>query len=209
MTGARRVPATGAVLLLIDLQKAIDHPSWGGRNNPDAEAQIGRLLHQWRARGWPVWHVRHDSTEPGSHYRAGQPGHDFKPETAPLKGESVIAKRTNSAFIGTDLEARLRANGHSALVVAGVITNNSVEATVRMAGNLGFAVYLVADGCFTFGRADWNGIPRSADEVHAMSLANLDGEYCAVVTADELLAALNASLFSGSDAPMTTPCSNS
>lgn len=73
------------------------------------------------------------------------------------------------------------------MVVAGVITNNSVEATVRMAGNLGFQTWLVADGCFTFGRKDWNGAPRGADEVHAMSLANLDGEYCMVVTAEALL----------------------
>ena len=184
------LPPSGAVLLLIDLQKAIDHASWGVRNNPSAEAQIGRLLAHWRSRGWPVWHVRHDSTEPDSHYRPGQPGNDFKPEVAPVAGEPVFAKRTNSAFIGTDLEQRLRAGGHGALVVAGVITNNSVEATVRMAGNLGFATYLVADGCFTFGRADWNGVSRSADEVHAMSLANLNGEYCTIVTADALISRL-------------------
>lgn len=136
---------------------------------------------------WPVWHVRHDSADAGSHYRPGGPGNDFKPEVAPIAGEPVIPKRTNSAFIRTDLEERLRSGGHQALVVAGVITNNSVEATVRMAGNLGFATYLVADGCFTFGRRDWSGTFRSADEVHAMSLANLDREYCTVVTADALL----------------------
>ena len=66
----------------------------------------------------------------------------------------MIAKRTNSAFIGTDLEARLRAARQSVLVIAGVITNNSVEASVRMAGNLGFNTFLVEDGCFTLlGRA--------------------------------------------------------
>lgn len=181
----------GAVLLLIDLQRAIDHPSWGERNNPDAERQVGRLLAHWRAQGWPVWHVRHDSTDPASHYRPGQPGHEFKPETAPIAGEPIIPKQTNSAFIGTDLEKRLRAHGHDTLVVAGVITNNSVEATVRMAGNLGLQAWLVADGCFTFARTDWNGTPRSAEDVHAMSLANLDGEYCTVVTADALLSALS------------------
>ncbi|MFP3246590.1 MAG: isochorismatase family protein, partial [Paraburkholderia sp.] len=100
-------------------------------------------------------------------------------------------KHTNNAFIGTGLEERLRAGGHTALVVVGVITNNSVEATVRMAGNLGFDTYLVEDGCFTFGRVDWEGRMRSADEVHAMSLANLDGEYCTVVSADELLGDAN------------------
>lgn len=180
------LPPPGAVLLLIDLQRAIDDPSWGARNNPDAEVKIGRLLVHWRSRRWPVWHVRHDSIDPHSHYRPGQPGHEFKPVVAPMAGEPVIPKRTNSAFIGTDLEDRLRAAGHDTLVVAGVITNNSVEATVRMAGNLGFHIYLVADGCFTFGRTDWNGTPRSAEDVHAMSLANLHSEYCTVITADVL-----------------------
>ncbi|MBB5411846.1 nicotinamidase-related amidase [Paraburkholderia sp. HC6.4b] len=180
-------PSAGAVLLLIDLQRAIDHPSWGERNNPAAETQVSRLLAHWRSRGWPVWHVRHDSTEPGSHYRPGQAGHEFKASNVPLPDEPVIAKRTNNAFIGTGLEDRLRAAGHTTLVVAGVITNNSVEATVRMAGNLGFDTYLVADGCFTFARTDWHGTPRSADDVHAMSLANLDHEYCAVVTTGALL----------------------
>ena len=180
----------GAALLVIDVQKAIDHPSWGVRNNPQAESNIAALLAAWRASGGPIYHVRHDSTEPQSTYRPGQPGHDFKPEALPIAGEPVIAKRTNSAFIGTDLEARLRAAGIATLVVAGVITNNSVEATVRMAGNLGFATVLVEDAAFTFGRKDWNGTSRSASDVHAMSLANLDGEYCTVTRTADVLAQL-------------------
>ena len=179
-----------AALLVIDVQSAIDHPSWGERNNPQAEANIAALLAAWRFSGRPIYHVRHDSTEPQSHYRPGQAGHEFKPEAMPLAGETVIGKRTNSAFIGTGLEAILRAAGVETLIVAGVITNNSVEATVRMAGNLGFQTYLVEDACFTFGRKDWAGTPRTAAEVHAMSLANLDGEYATVVSAVTVLAAL-------------------
>ena len=76
------------------------------------------------------------------------------------------------------------------LIVAGVITNNSVEATVRMAGNLGFETYLVEDAAFTFGKKDWNGTWRTAAEVHAMSLANLDGEYCTVVDTKDILEAV-------------------
>lgn len=178
-----------AALIVIDVQKAIDHPDFGVRNHPAAEQNIASLLAAWRVRSKPIYHIRHDSTGPASHYRPGQAGHDFKPEAQPLAGEIVIAKSTNSAFIGTDLEARLRAAGHNVLIVAGVITNNSVEATVRMAGNLGFETYLAEDATFTFGRTDWNGVRRTAEEVHAMSLANLNGEYCTVVkTADILLA---------------------
>jgi len=180
-----------AVLIVIDLQKAIDHPSWGERNNLGAEKHVALLLQAWRSTHRPVYHIRHDSTEAASHYRPGQPGNDFKPEARPNAGEIVIVKRTNSAFIGTDLESRLRQANHNLLVVTGVITNNSVEATVRMAGNLGFDTFMVEDATFTFGRKDWNGTWRTADEVHAMSLANLDGEYCSVVRTNEILAALS------------------
>ncbi len=187
-----RIPAAKlerAALLIIDVQKAIDHPSWGVRNNLQAEQNIAALLAEWRAACRPVYHVRHDSLEPNSQYRPGQPGHEFKREAQPLAVETVIAKQTNSAFIGTDLEARLHKAGIAALVVCGVITNNSVEATVRMAGNLGFETYLVEDATFTFGRKDWRGVNRTPDEVHAMSLANLDGEYCTVVRTADVLGA--------------------
>jgi nicotinamidase-related amidase len=178
-----------AALIVIDVQKAIDHPSWGQRNNPDAEQNIAALLQAWRVSKRPIYHIRHDSTEPASHYRPGQPGHQFKPEATPLPGETVIGKQTNSAFIGTDLESRLRKANQHVLIVTGVITNNSVEATVRMAGNLGFDTFLVEDATFTFGRRDWYGVYRTAPEVHAMSLANLDSEYCAVVRTKNVLQA--------------------
>lgn len=187
----RELPRNAA-LMIIDLQRAIDHPSWGWRNNPAAERNIAALLAAWRARRMPVIHIRHDSVEPDSTYRPGQPLHEFKPEAAPIEAEVVIGKRTNSAFIGTDLERRLRAARCEVLAVSGATTNNSVEATVPMAGNLGFETYLAADACFTFGRRDWAGNWRSADEVHSLSLANLDREYCSVVTAAALLAALPA-----------------
>jgi nicotinamidase-related amidase len=173
--------------LLIDLQQAIDRPDWGIRNNLQAENKVAELLARWREKNWPVIHIRHDSLDPGSHYRPGQPGNAFKPEATPWKNEVVIAKRTNNAFVGTDLESRLRMARCTALVIAGVITNNSVEATVRMAGNLGFETWLAEDACFTFGRIDWRGTARTAEEVHAMSLANLHGEYCTVTTTSALL----------------------
>jgi nicotinamidase-related amidase len=176
-------------LILIDLQKAIDDPSWGVRNNPQAEANIARLLEAWRATKRPVIHIRHDSPEPHSTYRPGQIGHQFKDVALPHEGEPVIGKHKTNAFIGTELENRLRSAGHATLIIAGVITNNSVEATVRMAGDLGFETYLVADACFTFARKDWDGRLRSAEEVHAMSLANLSGEYCTVITTSEAMEA--------------------
>jgi len=173
-------------LLIIDVQRAIDDPSLGDdRNNPGAERNIAKLLARWRERGWPIVHVRHASREPNSTYRKGQPGFEFKAEVMPREGERVVEKQTNSAFIGTDLQELLE--GIATLVIVGVITNNSVEATARMAGNLGFDTYVVADATATFGRRDYDGRWRTAAEVHAMSLANLDGEYARIVTTEEVL----------------------
>ena len=174
-------------LLLIDLQRAIDHPSWGERNNPEAEVNIGRLLAQWRRTSRPIVHVRHVSRFAASTYRDGQPGVEFKEVAVPAAGEPVLTKQNASAFIGTTLERLLRDNGIEDVVIAGVITNNSVEATARMAGDLGFRTTVVSDATFTFGRNDFQGRVRTADEVHAMSLANLEGEYASIRTTGEVL----------------------
>lgn len=178
-----------AALLIVDVQKAIDDPSWGSdRNNPRAEANIAALLELWRARRWPVIHIRHVSREPRSTYRPGQAGVEFKAEVMPIDGETIVTKLTNSAFIGTPLERLLRDEKIERVVITGVITNNSVEATARMSGNLGFETFVVADAAATFGRNDYDGRWHDAAEVHAMSLANLSGEYATIVTTAEILA---------------------
>jgi nicotinamidase-related amidase len=185
-----------AALIIIDVQQAIDDPRWvywGSRNNPQAEENIARLLAAWRATSRPIIHVHHMSREPDSPYHPLQPGNEFKPQVAPLPQEQVVEKSTNSAFIGTTLEADLRTANIDALIITGVITNNSVEATARMAGNLGFNTLVVSDATATFARPDFNGVLRSAEQVHAMSLANLHNEYAAIVTTSSLLAALQNS----------------
>jgi nicotinamidase-related amidase len=169
-----------AALLVVDVQNACDHSKWGPRNNPDAVANIARLLAAWRDSGRTIFHIRHDSTFADSPYRPGQPGNDFKREVAPQGGEAVVAKRTNSAFIGTDLEARLRRGGHATIVVTGVLTHNSVEATVRMAGNLGFDTIVVSDATWATDKTDLRGKKWPAEDVHALSLANMHGEYATV-----------------------------
>ncbi len=182
-----------AALIIVDVQQAIDHPQWarwGPRNNPHAEERIAQLLTAWRTTRRPIIHVRHMSREPESPYRPLQPGNDFKPQVAPLPQEIIVEKTTNSAFIGTTLEADLRSAAIDTVIITGVITNNSVEATARMAGNLGFATIVVSDATATFARPDFNGVLRSAEEVHAMSLANLQDEYASIMTTAEVLAAL-------------------
>ncbi len=183
---------SNAALLIIDLQKAFDDPRYGQRNNPEAEANTGRLLAGWRRTGRPVIHVQHLSREPDSPYRPGQPGCDFKDEARPQAGELVVQKSTNSAFVDTGLGPYLEDQGIHTLVMTGVATNNCVEATARMAGNLGYETYVVADATATADRTDLAGRVWRAEEIQALTLANLQGEYATVSSTEEILARLVA-----------------
>lgn len=180
-------------LLLIDVQKGFDDPAWGVRNNPDAEANMAQLLTAWRDAQQPVIHVKHDSTLATSPLRPGSPGNDFMDDVAPLASEARFAKTVNSAFIGTGLEDYLHDNGIEALVIVGLTTDHCVSTTVRMAGNLGFNVTLVADATAAFDRTAAGGRHYTAEEIHDVHLASLDGEFCTVKTAAEILAACEAS----------------
>lgn len=156
---------------------------------PWPRANIARLLEAWRRVGHPIVHVRHHSTDPQSPLHPGQPGAAFKPEAEPGPGEPVYTKSVNSAFIGTTLDADLRARGIGKLVIAGITTDHCVSTTVRMAGNLGFHVWVAADACATFERRDHTGQTLTADAIHQGALASLHGEFATVADTDVLIAA--------------------
>lgn len=179
-----------AALVLIDVQQAFNDPSWGQRNNPDAEQRIAQLLEAWRAGGRPLIHIQHRRERPASLFYVDGPGFPFKPEAQPLPGEPVLHKDVNSAFIGTDLEQRLRGLGVSTVVIAGLTTDHCVSTTTRMAGNLGFETFIVGDACATFERTGPDGRHYSAAQMHDVALASLHGEFATVVSTEEVVAAL-------------------
>ncbi len=178
---------TNTALMIIDTQLAIDDPKWGLRGNPDAEANMARLLKAWRIRDGEIIHIRHDSVQEGSPYTPGTSGHAFKPEVAPEGAETVIGKDTNNAFIGTDLEKHLRDRDIGCLVIAGVLTQHSVDTTARMAASLGFDVTVVADATAATDVTDGRGMTWLAADVQALTLAHLAADYARVKTTDEIL----------------------
>lgn len=182
---------TTTALLIVDVQNGFDDDThWGARNNPDAEERIAELLRVWRESGRPVIHVQHLSRDPGSPLRPGQPGAEIKGVVRPLPGETVVQKEVNSAFIGTDLERHLRERGIDSLVVTGLTTDHCVSTTTRMAGNLGFDTYLVADATATFGKRDFNGTYFEPQVLHDTALASLHREFAEVLTVEQLLCRL-------------------
>ena len=182
--------AVGPALILVDVQQGLDDPRYGHRNNPDAEQNISVLLAAFRSVGWAVVHIRHNSTAADSPLRPGQPGNRFKPEAAPHEDEPVLEKHVSSAFVGTGLEDRLRLGGVEQVVIAGLTTNHCVSSTARMAADLGFGVTVVSDATAAHELDGPDGRHRSAEDVHGVALASLNGEFGAVLTTAELLRSL-------------------
>jgi nicotinamidase-related amidase len=177
-------------LIVIDVQRAFDDPGWGERNNPGAEGRVAEAIAGWRERGAPLIHVRHQSAEPGGTFVPGTPAFEFKPEAQPLDGEPVITKTVNSAFIGTDLEERLRADGAGTVVLAGLTTDHCCSTTARMAANLGFETWLLGDAMATFARRAPDGELIPAELMHRTALASLDDEFGEVLDTSAALARL-------------------
>ena len=184
-------------LLLIDVQVGVDVLShWGGsngrRNNPDAEAKMSQLLATWRNAKLQVAFTRHDSRESASPLKFSLPTGAQKPGFEPAAGEIVVEKDVNSGFIGTDLEIQLRRAKISRLAIVGFFTNFCVETTTRMAGNLGFDTYLIEDCCSASNRIGPDGVDRDPELVHAMTVANLHGEFCTAIKFADALGLVTA-----------------
>jgi nicotinamidase-related amidase len=176
-----------AVLLPIDMQQAFDRPPWPCRWNAEADANGLALIAAWRSAGRPIIHVRHDSVQPGSTLAAGTPGNDFRPGFGPIDGEALVTKNVNSAFIGTDLDARLKQLGAKHIVTFGISTDMCVSTTVRMGANLGWDMVLVPDACDCFDLPDPIGggwLP--AADVQRAHVATLAFEFCRILSTADL-----------------------
>lgn len=102
----------------------------------------------------PVWNERMrrrggDPEVDAALCRAGQKGSSFYgPQPAP--GELVVSKTRYSAFVGTDLDQRLRDMGVDTLVVAGLTTECCVDSSVRDGFDLDYHVFVAADACAAY-----------------------------------------------------------
>jgi nicotinamidase-related amidase len=175
-------------LIVVDVQKGFaDGDYWGRRNNPACEENIAALIEAWRAREQPVVFVRHDSVEEHSPLRPGEPGNAFQDVVAGAP-DLLVSKRVSSAFHGEPgLEAWLRAHGIGGVVICGIQTNMCCETTARIGANLGFDVRFALDATHTFDLPAPDGGTLSADQLSRVTAANLDREFCRVMSAAEAI----------------------
>lgn len=141
----------------------------------------------------PVVVVQHFSRSPLSPFRPGQRGNDLKDFLRIRSGEKHVQKAATSAFIDTSLQTYLTNNAITALVICGFVTNNSVEATARHAGDLGYETTVVSDAVACFNKRGIDGSIYDSGLVHQISLSNLAGEYASIKTTDEIIQAFGGS----------------
>ncbi|MGA7730479.1 MAG: cysteine hydrolase family protein [Chloroflexia bacterium] len=187
------VLSESTALVVIDVQKGLDEPYWGERNNPEAEQNMARLLDAWRRRGMPIYYIQHQSKNPNSPLRPNYVGNEIKDIVRPRAGEPVLQKNENSAFIGTDLEERLRAGNQNTVVLTGLTTDHCVSSTARMAANLGFDTIVVSDATATNERySPITSRHFTAEEMHEAELTSLSGEFARIAETETVLRALGS-----------------
>ena len=101
---------------------------------------------------------------------------EIAPALSPEPGEHVLRKSRYSAFVGTDLESRLRNLGIERILTTGVMTHLCCETTARDAFMRDFDVFIVIDGTAS-----------KSEDLHTASLRTLADGFAIPVTTEEVL----------------------
>jgi nicotinamidase-related amidase len=131
-------------------------------------ASLERLVAGARAAGLPIvyaphglddhsfddvkhMHPRLQMAVDGQAFWVGTPGANFYPSLAPRDGDIVAGRhRMFNAFMGTDLEERLKQRGVERVVLAGLTSQTCVEGTGRHALEAGYHVTFLTDAVADF-----------------------------------------------------------
>jgi nicotinamidase-related amidase len=139
-----------AALVVIDLQKGIIGFA-AEQGSAEVLSRSSELARAFRERGLPVVLVNVIGRPPG---RTDQsfPNRAFPPDFADLATELdsqpsdiLISKQRPGAFLGTELDAKLRERGVTQVFMAGIATSIGVEASARSAFDLGYNVVFISD----------------------------------------------------------------
>ena len=137
-------------LIVIDLQRGIVALPTAHPTSEIVQRSVV-LLDAFRRHGLPVVLVNVTAGAPGRTDQGRHTGDfpagfaDLIPELNQQSSDHLVTKRTWGAFTNTDLEAYLRKQGVTQVVLVGVATSIGVESTARYASELGLNVTLVVD----------------------------------------------------------------
>ena len=151
----------------------------------EAVATAARVIEAARASGEPVIYMRHEGAADSPIFTPGTENVEIIPAVQPRDQEHVIVKHFPNSFRETGLQALLEEQGITDLVIIGAMSHICIDATARAAGDLGYAVTVVADACATRD-LEFEGRTVPAADVHAAFMAALAFAYAKVVAAKDL-----------------------
>jgi nicotinamidase-related amidase len=182
-------------LLIIDMQNdvVLDNGPLRVAQARTIVPNILSLLNEFRAGKLPIFHLLRVHRADGSDvefFRSdlfrkqpflvdGTSGVAVIDELSPVKGEYVIPRVRMSAFMGTDLDLRLRSLGMTDLVLTGVQTPNCIRATATDGMALNYPVTVIKDA-----------VGAQNDEVNTVNLQDMANIGVRITKAEELIAAL-------------------
>jgi nicotinamidase-related amidase len=145
------------------------------------------VLRACREKKLPIIHVQHISTDPEATYMLPcTKGADFYPTVQPMKQEMVIKKHYPNSFKDTGLLNHLIKNQINHLVICGMMTQSSIDATVRAAHDLGFSCTVLYDACAAR-QLEFGNTAIPAQNVHYAFLAALQPAYASVLSSEDFL----------------------
>ena len=171
-----------SALIIVDAQNAYRSGVMQLEGVEPALDECAQLLARARALKIPVVHIQHDAG-PGSPYDLNAECGAIADKVAPTAGKTVVVKHYPNSFVGTDLDARLKAADVKNLVVVGFMTHMCINSTTRGAFNLGYAVTVPAAATATRALAAPDGSVVEAAVLQSAALAAL-ADLFAVVVAD-------------------------
>ncbi|QIB03752.1 cysteine hydrolase [Pseudomonas frederiksbergensis] len=153
-----------------------------------AAANALRVITHARDAGIPIFHVRHESVEGAPIFAKGTAGAKIQSAVAPVGDEPVIVKKHINAFRETDLKQQLDALDIQEIVVIGAMSHMCIDALVRAAVDMGYAVTVLHDACATLDLT-FGGVSVPAAQAHATIMAAFEFGYATVKPVDEYLSA--------------------
>ena len=167
-------------LIVIDVQQALT--KWHPDHEKELLTDIRRLLEACRHQGIPVLFIQHEEDE--GEMKHGGDGWQIDEAVAPRAGEKIFGKKYSSAFRQTGLHEYLKSIGVQNLILCGMQTEYCVDATVKVAFELGYDVLIPDGGTSTF----QNGPFTAADLVRFYQWRIWHQRFATVVPMDTLLA---------------------
>lgn len=177
-------------LLVIDVQESFRHAPYfeeSGLNTYLSTQQ--KLIDGANAAGIPVVQIFHVD---GDRAFAEENGFVRTLEGIQIKPAVTFRKNRHSAFVGTQLDAWLKDNGITRLIVSGIRTEQCCETTTRHGSDIGYSVDYVTEATLTFPMTHASGEVFSAEQIARRTELVLAGRFARIVTVDEALANVKA-----------------